>query len=287
MSILSFLAIASSLFVVTAKSTILSIIWLVVVFILTALILGLLGLTYAALTYVIVYVGAIAILFLFVVQLLDQRNVHSFSQNTFQKSPVWVESDKVHPNKWIDQTTKNLNINNSIPLAIILGILLFLEIGSTLPVSIDLWKSNDFLLGTNQLVSFTSLFSKSEPIGSLVLEEVILEPSVANAKTNILPLETSILDIKSTFENSENQGIYNELRLPFFREANANANLFPDTANMFSIQPSNVENFLISSGQVKNLGQWLYGGASLPLIIVSVILLLAMVGPIILCWSYI
>jgi NADH:ubiquinone oxidoreductase subunit 6 (subunit J) len=52
------------------------------------------GLTYAALTYVLVYVGAIAILFLFVVQLLDQRNldIESSELDKKNKSRVLQES---------------------------------------------------------------------------------------------------------------------------------------------------------------------------------------------------
>jgi NADH:ubiquinone oxidoreductase subunit 6 (subunit J) len=37
------------------------------------------------------------------------------------------------------------------------------------------------------------------------------------------------------------------------------------------------------ASQVNNLAEWLYGGATLPLIIASIILLLAMVAPIVLC----
>lgn len=73
MTFLSLVAVLSSLLVVTAPNTVISVLWLVVVFITTSLLLGLIGLGYAALLYVIVYVGAIAIIFLFVVQLLGSN----------------------------------------------------------------------------------------------------------------------------------------------------------------------------------------------------------------------
>lgn len=86
MEIITVLSILSAILVVTSTSTVYSVLWLVGTFILTSILLGLLNLGFPSLLYVIVYVGAIAILFLFVVQLLDLGNedasVSSKSENS-------------------------------------------------------------------------------------------------------------------------------------------------------------------------------------------------------------
>lgn len=243
MKILSFLAIVSSLLVVTAPSTVLSIIWLIVVFLLTALVLGILGLTYAALTYVIVYVGAIAILFLFVVQLLDQRNIILESDS---KKIFFESGEKSSPDT--SYLKHVLNIGSSTPLAIILGILLILELSASIPILNNIGSYNSTNISYK---IFDMLSNKADLISSLSFV------SVSDNTTLIHPLS-----LTSHVDNIYN--IYNSTY-----------------ATLSSID---CENYLSYFGQVQNLGEWLYGVGSFPLIIISVILLLAMVGPIVLCW---
>lgn len=71
LELLPFVAVLSAIFVITAVNPILAVLFLIAVFITVSVYLALLGLTFLALSYLIIYVGAIAILFLFVIMMLD------------------------------------------------------------------------------------------------------------------------------------------------------------------------------------------------------------------------
>jgi NADH-quinone oxidoreductase subunit J len=68
------IAVLSALMVITEKNTIHSVFYLVLAFINSALILIIWGVDYLGLLLIIVYVGAIAILFLFVVMMINIKN---------------------------------------------------------------------------------------------------------------------------------------------------------------------------------------------------------------------
>lgn len=70
---LSIGAVVSAVFVVTASNPVISVVLLIAVLLNVAGYLVLLGIAYLGLVYVIIYVGAVAILFLFVVMMLDIR----------------------------------------------------------------------------------------------------------------------------------------------------------------------------------------------------------------------
>ncbi|MEX5729477.1 NADH-quinone oxidoreductase subunit J [Rhodovulum iodosum] len=63
--------VASGLFVVLARNPVHSVLWLILAFISSAGLFVLLGAEFVAMLLVIVYVGAVAVLFLFVVMMLD------------------------------------------------------------------------------------------------------------------------------------------------------------------------------------------------------------------------
>jgi NADH-ubiquinone oxidoreductase chain 6 len=71
LELLPFMAVLSAIFVITAVNPILAVLFLIAVFITVSAYLALLGLSFLALSYLIIYVGAIAILFLFVIMMLD------------------------------------------------------------------------------------------------------------------------------------------------------------------------------------------------------------------------
>jgi NADH-ubiquinone oxidoreductase chain 6 len=73
--ILTFTSILSAILVITARSPIVSILFLISVFINVSGYLILLGINFIALSYIMVYIGAIAILFLFVIMMLNLRLV--------------------------------------------------------------------------------------------------------------------------------------------------------------------------------------------------------------------
>jgi NADH-ubiquinone oxidoreductase chain 6 len=75
LDLLAFLAVLSAVLVITAKNPVISVLFLISVFINIAGYLVLIGVAYIGLVYIIVYVGAIAILFLFVIMMLNLRLV--------------------------------------------------------------------------------------------------------------------------------------------------------------------------------------------------------------------
>jgi NADH-ubiquinone oxidoreductase chain 6 len=75
LDLLTLAAIASAVLVITAKNPVLSVLFLIAVFLNVAGYLVLIGIAYLGLVYLIVYVGAIAILFLFVIMMLNLRLV--------------------------------------------------------------------------------------------------------------------------------------------------------------------------------------------------------------------
>lgn len=109
LDVLAFGAVLSGILVITAKNPVISVLFLISVFLNVAGYLVLLGIAYLGLVYIIVYVGAIAILFLFVVMMLNLRLVEL------------LDTGKAY--------TQNL------PLGTLLGSLFFFEILSLTPTS--------------------------------------------------------------------------------------------------------------------------------------------------------
>ena len=83
--VLGTIAVLSALMVITEKNTIHSVFYLVMTFVNTALIIIIWGVDYIGLLMIIVYVGAIAILFLFVVMMI---NVKSEEVNRTRYVPI-------------------------------------------------------------------------------------------------------------------------------------------------------------------------------------------------------
>lgn len=186
MSILTLFGVISGALVVTSVSTVYSVLWLVVTFIIISMLLGLLNLGFPALLYVIVYVGAIAILFLFVIQLLDLG-----------------KGEQQNNNNYIISQDSNYEMSN---------------------------KDNNYK-------SLVSPIILSVILGSLIVYILIND---------------------SSFFTSQELSVYY-------------------STNFKQVDFSN------GAIQVKDLSNWLYGPGLLPLIIVSIILLIAMVAPITLC----
>jgi NADH-quinone oxidoreductase subunit J len=69
--ILAAITLASALFVIMARNPVHSVLWLILTFLSAAGLLVLIGAEFLAMLLVVVYVGAVAVLFLFVVMMLD------------------------------------------------------------------------------------------------------------------------------------------------------------------------------------------------------------------------
>jgi NADH-ubiquinone oxidoreductase chain 6 len=108
-NILSFTTIISSILVITSKNPVISVIYLISVFVNAAGYLILSGIGFLGLSYIIVYVGAITVLFLFVIMMINISL-----------------TDIIDTGK---QYTKNL------PLALVVGSLFMFEMFNILPFS--------------------------------------------------------------------------------------------------------------------------------------------------------
>jgi NADH-ubiquinone oxidoreductase chain 6 len=210
LDVLAFGAVLSGILVITAKNPVISVLFLISVFINVAGYLVLLGVAYLGLAYLIIYVGAIAILFLFVIMMLNLRLVELIDTG--------------------QEYTQNL------PLGAIIGALFFFELLSILPFSLFTADGSAAQSGLFNLPAFLEqglgLFSF---VNSLVLGIDTAAPSMSNVHVTFNPV----------------------------------------------VADNNFTSFL----QIESIGQGLYTYASLWLIVASVIFLLAMVGPIVLCMS--
>jgi NADH-ubiquinone oxidoreductase chain 6 len=82
LDLLTFGSVLSGILVITARSPIISVLFLIAVFVNVAGYLILLGINFIGLIYIIIYVGAIAILFLFVIMMIPIRlaELHEINQ---------------------------------------------------------------------------------------------------------------------------------------------------------------------------------------------------------------
>jgi NADH-ubiquinone oxidoreductase chain 6 len=116
LNLMFLLIIICSIFVIISKNPIVSVLFLIGLFSLVAFYLILLGMNFIGLSYLIVYIGAVSILFLFILMLINVR-ISEIQTNT----------------------------NNSIPIAIIITILFSLASFRILPYDISFFKNNNIL----------------------------------------------------------------------------------------------------------------------------------------------
>lgn len=146
--ILSFTTLLSGVLVITSKNPVIAVIFLISVFVNAAGYLILLGIGFIGISYIIVYVGAIAVLFLFVIMMINIKLTDILETGS--------------------QYTKNL------PLALSIGSLFIYELYNILPFTFNnvsalsslldiLTNLNSFVLNSNSY-SFDNVFNTFNPI---------------------------------------------------------------------------------------------------------------------------
>jgi NADH-ubiquinone oxidoreductase chain 6 len=85
LELLSFLSIISSILVINSKNPIVSVLFLILLFLFISIYLVMIGLTFIGISYLLVYIGAISMLFLFILMLIDIRisELHVDTNNSF------------------------------------------------------------------------------------------------------------------------------------------------------------------------------------------------------------
>jgi len=120
LDILSILAVISGICVIISQNPIVSVLHLIALFAYVSFYLNIIGLNFIGLSYLIVYIGAVSILFLFILMLINIRTSELQS-----------------------------NTSNSIPLTIIIGIIISYFLFQMLPYDIIISNLNDSNLNEN------------------------------------------------------------------------------------------------------------------------------------------
>ena len=139
----SILAIFSALMVITSRSTINSVFFLILDFISVGCLFIMVGAEFLGMILLIVYVGAVAVLFLFVVMML----------NVAQQKQSWFVGQKA----------------THIPSGLIVSVLILLE----LLVVVGGWKYKENIMSSSNLVIDTAV-TNTHSIGSVMYTDYIL-----------------------------------------------------------------------------------------------------------------
>ena len=123
LDLLSLGAILSGILVITARNPVISVLFLIALFVNIACYLVLLGISFIGLAYITVYVGAIAILFLFVIFLLD-----------IKLAELQLEANLNNKNK------------KELPIGALIGIAFLYPLSSLIPKNLTEMKSGSFSL---------------------------------------------------------------------------------------------------------------------------------------------
>ena len=144
-NILAFGILLSSIFSITSKNPVISVIFLISTFVQAAGYLILIGINYIGISYIVIYVGAIAVLFLFVIMMINI--------------------------KLTDILDTGYNYTKNLPLAILIVTLFIFLIFQTLPFSFNNialpfnFLGGEYSLISNQVFNFseiTTLINKSQ-----------------------------------------------------------------------------------------------------------------------------
>jgi len=124
---LSLISILTGIFVIITKNPIISILFLICLFLSIASYLILLGMNFIGLSYLLVYIGAVSILFLFILMLINIRISELQSETS-----------------------------NSLPLALIMGFCFYYIIYDIIPVDIYKNKIINNIININEKLFFVT-----------------------------------------------------------------------------------------------------------------------------------
>lgn len=162
----SFIAISSSLAVISSKNTVHAVFFLILDFVSISCLFIMMGAEYLGMLTLIVYVGAVAVLFLFVVMMLNVN--------------------------FKDLRTGFLSY---LPFGLLIGIVIIIELG----MMIGTWKYKDSFIKTSE-IKISSKVSNTEALGSVLYTDFIHYFQISG----IILLVAMIGAILLTFRQKEN-----------------------------------------------------------------------------------
>lgn len=157
----SFILISSAFVVVSARNTVHAVMFLVLAFLSAAALFVLLGAEFLAMLIIVVYVGAIAVLFLFVVMMLD------------------VDSKKVKS-----------HINRHLPLFILVSVVMFVEIFLVIKISTIKYYNTTSLFPTPQDMN------NINAIGNVLYTDFILPFQISGAILFVAMIGAIVLTLR-------------------------------------------------------------------------------------------
>lgn len=158
-NLLAFGTLLSSVFSITSKNPVISVIFLITTFVQAAGYLILIGINFIGISYVVIYVGAIAILFLFVIMMINIKLTDILETGT--------------------QYTKNL------PLAIAIGSLFIFIIFTIIPFNFNNVPALSFLLDKITYLN-SILLSTTDGVVSINLINSIVNNYFATSLSDII-----------------------------------------------------------------------------------------------------
>jgi NADH-ubiquinone oxidoreductase chain 6 len=144
-NILAFGTLLSSVFSITSKNPVISVIFLISTFVQAALYLILIGINFVGISYIVIYVGAIAVLFLFVIMMINIKLTDILETG--------------------NQYTKNL------PLAIAIGSLFIFIIFTIIPFNFNNVPALSVLL--DKITYLNSILSDSKIVSINLINSIV------------------------------------------------------------------------------------------------------------------
>nr|YP_009739437.1 NADH dehydrogenase subunit 6 [Tricholoma saponaceum]QIC20281.1 NADH dehydrogenase subunit 6 [Tricholoma saponaceum] len=166
LNILAFGTLFSSILSITSKNPVISVIFLITTFVQAALYLILMGINFVGISYIVIYVGAIAVLFLFIIMMINIKLTDILETG--------------------NQYTKNL------PLAIAIGSLFIFIMFTILPFNFNNVPALSILL--NNITYLNSILSDSNLI-SINLINSIVNNSLFSSVSDVLIIEFQQIEV--------------------------------------------------------------------------------------------
>lgn len=133
-------AIAGGLMTVISRNPVHSVLWLILAFLSSAGLFVLLGAEFLAMLLIIVYVGAVAVLFLFVVMMLD-----------------------------VDFSTLKAEMAGYLPIALLIGVVLVMQLG----MAFGVWSYAETALGARKVLA-TSEHHNTKALGLILYDRYFI-----------------------------------------------------------------------------------------------------------------
>ena len=181
----SILLLLSSLMIVTVQNSIYAVLFLVLSFISASSLLFLLEIEFVALIFIIIYVGAIAVLFLFVVMMLDVKSVN-------------LTKDSL----------------KYFPFGSFIGLVFLIE---TLLIVYKTFKNSPYITDFTYVNNYTNWFEKIdsltdlEVIGQLLYTQYVVQFLIAGFILLLSVIGAVVLTIKTTTKQEKTQSIFKQL----------------------------------------------------------------------------